>query len=120
LSQTRRHSYIISLLGIEHVVLAVNKMDLVDYDAGVFARISEDYRALAEQLGIAQVQAIPLSALEGQNLSTRSALMPWYAGPSLIEHLDTVQLGERDVASGLRLPVQWVNRPNQDFRGFAG
>ena len=120
LSQTRRHSYIISLLGIEHVVLAVNKMDLVDYDAGVFARISEDYRALAEQLGIAQVQAIPLSALEGQNLSTRSALMPWYAGPSLIEHLDTVQLGERDAASGLRLPVQWVNRPNQDFRGFAG
>ncbi|WP_449467556.1 sulfate adenylyltransferase subunit CysN [Stenotrophomonas humi] len=120
LSQTRRHSYIISLLGIAHVVLAVNKMDLVDYDAGVFARISEDYRALAEQLGIAQVQAIPLSALEGQNLSSRSALMPWYAGPSLIEHLDTVQLGERDAASGLRLPVQWVNRPNQDFRGFAG
>ncbi|KRG64649.1 adenylyltransferase [Stenotrophomonas humi] len=120
LSQTRRHSYIISLLGIDQVVLAVNKMDLVDYDADVFARISEDYQTLAGQLGIAHVQAIPLSALEGQNLSTRSALMPWYAGPSLIEHLDTVQLGARDAESGLRLPVQWVNRPNQDFRGFAG
>nr|WP_269791999.1 sulfate adenylyltransferase subunit CysN [Stenotrophomonas sp. Iso1] len=120
LTQTRRHSYIISLLGIDQVVLAVNKMDLVDYDAEVFTRIREEYQALAEQLGIAHVQAIPLSALEGQNLSARSALMPWYAGPSLIEHLDTVQLSERDAASGLRLPVQWVNRPHQDFRGFAG
>ena len=120
LTQTRRHSYIISLLGIRHVVLAVNKMDLAGYDAEVFARIVQDYQALATQLGIAQVQAIPLSALEGQNLSTRSALTPWYDGPSLLEHLDTLTLEDRDVASGLRLPVQWVNRPNQDFRGFAG
>jgi len=120
LTQTRRHSYIISLLGIGQVVLAVNKMDLVDYDQAVFERIVADYQALAKQLGIANVQAIPLSALEGQNLSTRSLAMPWYAGPSLIEHLDTVELRERDAASGLRLPVQWVNRPNQDFRGFAG
>ncbi len=120
LSQTRRHSYIISLLGIGQVVLAVNKMDLVDYDAEVFTRIRDEYQALAGQLGITHVQAIPLSALEGQNLSTRSTLMPWYAGPSLIEHLDTVQLSDRDASSGLRLPVQWVNRPNQDFRGFAG
>ncbi|MGR4894237.1 sulfate adenylyltransferase subunit CysN [Stenotrophomonas sp. LARHCG68] len=120
LAQTRRHSYIISLLGIAHVVLAVNKMDLVDYDADVFARIVQDYQALATQLGIAQVQAIPLSALEGQNLSVRSALTPWYDGPSLLEHLDTLVLEDRDAASGLRLPVQWVNRPNQDFRGFAG
>ena len=120
LAQTRRHSYIISLLGIDQVVLAVNKMDLVDYDQAAFERIADDYRALAAQLGIGNVQAIPLSALEGQNLSTRSALMPWYAGPSLIEHLDTVAIGEHDAASGLRLPVQWVNRPNQDFRGFAG
>ena len=120
LQQTRRHSYIISLLGIGQVVLAVNKMDLVDYDQAVFERIAGEYRALAAQLGIGNVQAIPLSALEGQNLSTRSALMPWYAGPSLLEHLDTVKIAGHDAASGLRLPVQWVNRPNQDFRGFAG
>ena len=120
LPQTRRHSYIISLLGIGQVVLAVNKMDLVDYDPAVFARIVADYQALAAQLGIANVQAIPLSALEGQNLSSRSPQMPWYDGPSLIEHLDTVQIASHDAASGLRLPVQWVNRPNQDFRGFAG
>ncbi|MQP76659.1 sulfate adenylyltransferase subunit CysN [Stenotrophomonas sp. MYb238] len=120
LQQTRRHSYIISLLGIGQVVLAVNKMDLVDYDRDVFERIAGEYRALAAQLGIANVQAIPLSALEGQNLSARSALMPWYAGPSLLEHLDTVAITGHDADSGLRLPVQWVNRPNQDFRGFAG
>ena len=120
LTQTHRHSYIISLLGIGQVVLAVNKMDLVDYDQSVFERIVADYQALAAQLGIANVQAIPLSALEGQNLSTGSSAMPWYGGPSLIEHLDTVELSAHDAASGLRLPVQWVNRPNQDFRGFAG
>lgn len=120
LQQTRRHSYIISLLGIGQVVLAVNKMDLVDYDPALFERIAGEYRALAAQLGIANVQAIPLSALEGQNLSTRSALMPWYAGPSLLEHLDTVAIAGHDAGSGLRLPVQWVNRPNPDFRGFAG
>jgi bifunctional enzyme CysN/CysC len=120
LPQTRRHSYIISLLGIGQVVLAVNKMDLVGYDQGVFEQIVADYRALAAQLGIAHVQAIPLSALDGQNLSSHSSLMPWYDGPSLLEHLDTVQISGHDVASGLRLPVQWVNRPNQDFRGFAG
>ncbi|HBN53131.1 MAG TPA: adenylyl-sulfate kinase [Stenotrophomonas sp.] len=120
LQQTRRHSYIISLLGIGQVVLAVNKMDLVDYGQEVFERIAGEYRALAAQLGIANVQAIPLSALEGQNLSARSALMPWYAGPSLLEHLDTVAITGHDADSGLRLPVQWVNRPNQDFRGFAG
>ena len=120
LTQTHRHSYIISLLGIGQVVLAVNKMDLVDYDQSVFERIVAEYQALAVQLGIANVQAIPLSALEGQNLSTRSSAMPWYGGPSLIEHLDTVELSAHDAVSGLRLPVQWVNRPNQDFRGFAG
>ncbi len=120
LPQTRRHSYIISLLGIGQVVLAVNKMDLVDYDAAVFNRIRDEYAALATQLGIAQVQAIPLSALEGQNLSARSTLTPWYEGPSLLEHLDSVQITPHDSSSGLRLPVQWVNRPHQDFRGFAG
>ncbi|MTI74974.1 MAG: sulfate adenylyltransferase subunit CysN [Stenotrophomonas sp.] len=120
LQQTRRHSYIISLLGIGQVVLAVNKMDLVGYDPAVFERIAAEYAALAAQMGIAYVQAIPLSALEGQNLSTRSALMPWYDGPTLIEHLDTVAIAGHDGGGGLRLPVQWVNRPHQDFRGFAG
>ncbi|MBD9367169.1 sulfate adenylyltransferase subunit CysN [Xanthomonas sp. XNM01] len=120
LAQTRRHSYIVSLLGIGHVVLAVNKMDLVDYDQAVFERIVDGYRALADQLGIAHVQAIPLSALEGDNLSSRSARTPWYAGPSLLEHLETVQLDVGDTGQALRLPVQWVNRPDQDFRGFAG
>ncbi|MEE5089921.1 sulfate adenylyltransferase subunit CysN [Xanthomonas euvesicatoria] len=120
LTQTRRHSYIVSLLGIRHVVLAVNKMDLVDYDAQVFADIAEGYAALAAQLGIDQVQCIPLSALAGENLSSASTRMPWYSGPYLLQHLDTVQLEPPDAASGLRLPVQWVNRPNAQFRGYAG
>jgi|LNAP01.1.fsa_nt_gb bifunctional enzyme CysN/CysC len=120
LTQTRRHSYIVSLLGLGQVVLAVNKMDLVGFDQAVFERIADDYRALAAQLGIARVQCIPLSALEGDNLSSRSTRTPWYAGPSLLEHLDTVQLDATEVASGLRLPVQYVNRPHQNFRGFAG
>ncbi|MFT3756512.1 MAG: sulfate adenylyltransferase subunit CysN [Pseudoxanthomonas sp.] len=121
LPQTRRHSYIVSLLGIRNVVLAVNKMDLVGYDQTVFDEIANGYRELAAQLGIANVQAIPLSALEGDNLSSRSANTPWYAGPSLLEHLETVPVdAAHAAASGLRLPVQWVNRPNLDFRGFAG
>lgn len=120
LTQTRRHSYIVSLLGIGQVVLAVNKMDLAGFDQGVFERIAGDYRALAAQLGIAQVQCIPLSALEGDNLSSRSPNTPWYAGPSLLEYLDTLPLDSTDAAGGLRLPVQYVNRPHQHFRGFAG
>ncbi|WAT14245.1 sulfate adenylyltransferase subunit CysN [Xanthomonas fragariae] len=120
LTQTRRHSYIVSLLGIGHVVLAVNKMDLVDYNPQVFADIAEDYRALAAQLGIADVQYIPLSALNGENLSSASTRMPWYSGPHLLQHLETVQLEPPKAGSGLRLPVQWVNRPNQHFRGYAG
>ena len=120
LAQTRRHSFIASLLGIGRIVLAVNKMDLVGYDQAVFEAIAGDYRALAAQLGLASVQCIPLSALEGDNLSARSSNMPWYEGPSLLEHLETVSLPEAGEAGGLRLPVQWVNRPNQGFRGFAG
>ncbi|SOT95042.1 sulfate adenylyltransferase subunit CysN [Xanthomonas arboricola] len=120
LAQTRRHSYIVSLLGIGHVVLAVNKMDLVDYDAQVFADIVEGYRALAAQLGIADVQCIPLSALAGENLSSPSARMPWYRGPHLLQHLDTVHVETPEAGSGFRLPVQWVNRPHQHFRGYAG
>ena len=125
LTQTHRHSYIVSLLGIRHVVLAVNKMDLVDYDQSVFDAIVAAYRELASQLGIAHVQAIPLSALKGDNIIATSGItasdaMPWYAGPPLLEHLETVQVESASPAAAFRLPVQWVNRPNQDFRGFAG
>ena len=120
LVQTRRHSYIVSLLGIRHVVLAVNKMDLVGYDQAVFDAIVADYAALAAQLGIAHVQAIPLSALQGDNLLQPSPATPWYAGPSLLQHLETVDAGDDGLGGPLRLPVQWVCRPHQDFRGFAG
>ena len=120
LAQTRRHSYIVSLLGIRHVVLAVNKMDLIGYDQSVFDAIAAGYRELAAQLGIDDVQVIPLSALEGDNLLQASSNTPWYDGPALLQHLETVQIDSADVATGMRLPVQWVNRPNLDFRGFAG
>jgi bifunctional enzyme CysN/CysC len=120
LTQTRRHSYIVSLLGIRHVVLAVNKMDLVGYEQDVFDDIAAGYQMLAEQLGIKQVTFIPLSALNGDNLSTHSDAMPWYHGPSLLEHLEAVELSTQDTSDGLRLPVQYVSRPHQNFRGFAG
>ncbi|MBX3714188.1 MAG: sulfate adenylyltransferase subunit CysN [Lysobacter sp.] len=120
LTQTRRHSYIVSLLGIRHVVLAVNKMDLVDHDPAVFSRIADDYRALAAQLGIPNVTAIPLSALNGDNMLSRSERMPWYAGETLLEHLETIDVSHARRDLGLRLPVQWVCRPDQNFRGFAG
>jgi bifunctional enzyme CysN/CysC len=120
LTQTRRHSYIVSLLGIRHVVLAVNKMDLVDHDEAVFARIVDDYRALAAQLGIPQVTCIPLSALNGDNMLSASTRMPWYVGTTLLEHLETVEIDDDRRDLGLRLPVQWVCRPDQNFRGFAG
>ncbi len=120
LTQTRRHSYICALLGIRHVLLAVNKMDLVDYDAEVFDAIEAGYRTLADQLGITQVTAIPVSALTGENVSARSQAMDWYRGPSLLEHLESVEIQRRDSALGFRMPVQWVCRPDQNFRGYAG
>ncbi|KAA2285351.1 sulfate adenylyltransferase subunit CysN [Arenimonas fontis] len=120
LTQTRRHSYIASLLGIRHVLLAVNKMDLVGYDRAVFESIAGAYAELASQLGIAHVQAIPLSALKGDNMLERSPAMPWYQGPTLLEHLETVDVSAGQDRRALRMPVQWVCRPNQDFRGFAG
>ncbi|TZF91584.1 sulfate adenylyltransferase subunit CysN [Cognatilysobacter lacus] len=120
LTQTRRHSYIVSLLGIRHVLLAVNKMDLVDYDEAVFDSITAEYRELSASLGIAHVSAVPLSALEGDNLVGRSPNMPWYTGPALLEFLETVPLDAPAMDRGFRMPVQWVNRPNQDFRGFSG
>lgn len=120
LTQTRRHSYIVSLLGIRQVVLAVNKMDLVGYDQRVFDGIATEYRALAGQLGIAEVTCIPVSALKGDNILQPSSAMPWYRGKPLLEHLETVDIPAPDTSPGFRLPVQWVCRPDQDFRGFAG
>ncbi|GAB2492573.1 sulfate adenylyltransferase subunit CysN [Pseudoxanthomonas sangjuensis] len=120
LTQTRRHSYIVSLLGIRRVVLAINKMDLVGYDQGVFDDIAGGYAMLAERLGIEHVQCIPLSALKGDNMLSASPNTPWYDGPSLLQYLETVEASRDHRIAGFRLPVQWVNRPNQDFRGFAG
>ena len=122
LVQTRRHSYLAHLLGIRHLVLAVNKMDLVDYAQDVFAGIVADYRAFADEIGIVDFTAIPISGFKGDNITQApSASTPWYAGPSLIDHLETVEI-ESAAAQGrpFRMPVQWVNRPNLDFRGFAG
>ncbi|HYG84872.1 MAG TPA: sulfate adenylyltransferase subunit CysN [Azospirillum sp.] len=120
LTQTRRHSYIVSLLGIRHVVLAVNKMDAVDWDRATFERIAADYRAFAGQLGIPDVACIPVSALTGDNVTTASAAMGWYDGPTLLGHLETVEVASDALRRPFRMPVQWVNRPNQDFRGFSG
>jgi bifunctional enzyme CysN/CysC len=121
LTQTRRHSYLVSLIGIRRVVLAINKMDLVDYDQAVFDRINADYRAFAERIGLTEITTIPLSALKGDNMTGPSAAMPWFDGPSLMGFLETVELDDlRLQREPLRLPVQWVNRPNLDFRGFCG
>jgi bifunctional enzyme CysN/CysC len=120
LTQTRRHSYIVSLLGIREVVLAVNKMDAVGYDQQVFDRIVADYREFSAELGFRQIVPIPLSALEGDNTTDLSPNTPWYTGPALMPHLETVDVEEDLRKAPFRLPVQWVNRPNQDFRGFAG
>ena len=120
LTQTRRHTWICGLLGIRHVLLAVNKMDLVDYSQEVFERIESEYRELATQLGVAHVTAIPLSALKGDNVSSPSQAMAWYDGPSMLEHLETVQIERPASRLGFRLPVQWVCRPDSSFRGYAG
>ena len=121
LTQTRRHSYLAHLVGIRRFVLAVNKMDLVDYDQGAFDAICADYRLFASSIGIEDWIPIPVSGLNGDNIMSSSDATPWYAGPSLIEHLDTVPLdASADAEKALRMPVQWVNRPNQNFRGFSG
>jgi bifunctional enzyme CysN/CysC len=121
LTQTRRHSYLAQLVGIRRFVLAVNKMDLVDHDQGAFDAITADYRAFAANIGIEDWAAIPVSGLNGDNVMSRSDAMPWYNGPSLLDHLDTVPLDVlADVDKPMRMPVQWVNRPNQNFRGFSG
>ncbi|MCG8507792.1 MAG: sulfate adenylyltransferase subunit CysN [Rhodospirillales bacterium] len=120
LTQTRRHSYIISLLGIRHVILAVNKMDLVDYSQSTFNAIDEDYRVFAAGLEIEQIHSVPLSALTGANVFEKSEVMPWYGGAALMELLETLQVARSNADDAFRLPVQWVNRPNLDFRGFSG
>jgi bifunctional enzyme CysN/CysC len=121
LTQTRRHSYLVSLLGIRKVVVAINKLDLVGFSQAVFERIETDYRGFAAQIGLQDIQCIPLSALRGDNMLEASANTPWYQGPTLLQHLENVPLEQaRQVEAAFRLPVQWVNRPNLDFRGYCG
>ncbi|SMB21907.1 Bifunctional enzyme NodQ [Includes: Sulfate adenylyltransferase subunit 1; Adenylyl-sulfate kinase] [Sterolibacterium denitrificans] len=121
LTQTRRHSYLVSLMGIRHIVVAINKMDLVDYSEATFRAIVEDYREFAGKIGLSHITFIPLSAYKGDNITTQSANMPWYHGTTLMGYLESVEIdAERMQRASFRLPVQWVNRPNLDFRGFAG
>ena len=120
-TQTRRHSFLVSLIGIKRVVVAINKMDLVGYSEATFRRILDDYRAFAAQLGLEDIVAIPMSALKGDNITSQSEQMGWYHGPTLMGYLETVEVDQKRRLKGpFRLPVQWVNRPNLDFRGFAG
>ena len=121
LVQTRRHSYLCHLIGIKNIVLAVNKMDLVGYDQATFDAIVADYTAFAGSIGINNFTALPLSGFKGDNITSRSGNTPWYIGPTLLEQLETVEvLSALDADQPFRLPVQWVNRPNLDFRGFSG
>jgi bifunctional enzyme CysN/CysC len=121
LTQTRRHSYLAHLIGIRHLVLAVNKMDLVGYDQARYEAIVADYSAFARSIGITEFIALPISGFKGDNITLRSANTPWYAGPTLMEHLETVELqADDEQRKPFRIPVQWVNRPNLDFRGFSG
>lgn len=120
LAQTRRHAYIASLLGIRHLVAAINKMDLVEYSESVFARLRDEFVTLAEGLGAPFVECIPISALEGDNVVERTGRTPWYTGPTLLEHLETVPIRSASHSEALRFPVQFVIRPDAGFRGFAG
>ncbi|MBR0568604.1 sulfate adenylyltransferase subunit CysN [Azoarcus sp. L1K30] len=121
LTQTRRHTYLVSLIGIRHVVVAINKMDLVDYAEPVFSKIVDDYLEFARQIGLQDVTFIPMSAVKGDNITAPSERTPWYHGPTLMAYLETVEIDEmRMQRAAFRLPVQWVNRPDLDFRGFAG
>jgi bifunctional enzyme CysN/CysC len=120
LTQTHRHSFIVSLLGIRHAVLAVNKMDAVNWDRDTFETIAADFSAFAEKIGLHDVVSIPLSALTGDNVTSASDNMRWYSGPTLLDHLETVEVEQDRAGNPFRMPVQWVNRPNQNFRGFSG
>ena len=121
LTQTRRHSYLTSLIGIRHTVVAINKMDLVDYSEKIYRKIVEDFEAFARQIGLSNVTFIPLSAFKGDNIVEPSDRMPWFHGTTLMGYLETVEVDEaRQQKTPFRMPVQWVNRPNLDFRGFSG
>jgi bifunctional enzyme CysN/CysC len=120
ITQTRRHSHILALLGVRHVVVAVNKMDLVGFCADRFAAITAEYRTMAAQLGIAELQCIPVVARDGDNIFAASTRMPWYDGPTVMAHLETVDVTGDIAQRPFRFPVQWVNRPNAEFRGFSG
>jgi bifunctional enzyme CysN/CysC len=118
--QTRRHSRIVAMMGIKHVVLAVNKMDLVGFDESIFDAIVADYRSFASNLDFSSLQVIPVSGLEGDNVFQPSVRMPWYSGPTLLQYLNAVDARRSQEQGPFRMPVQWVNRPNLDFRGFCG
>lgn len=121
LTQTRRHSYLVSLIGIRHVVLAINKLDMVGYSEEVFNQIDHDYRVFAKKIGLQNIVAIPMSALKGDNITELSRNTPWYSGDTLMSYLENVQVEDAVEQSGVfRMPVQWVNRPNLDFRGYSG
>lgn len=121
LTQTRRHSYLVSLIGIRHVVLAINKLDMVDYSEDIYRRIDSDYRNFAQEIGLQNIVTIPMSALKGDNITALSDKTPWYRGETLIGYLENVQVEDEVAQAGVfRMPVQWVNRPNLDFRGYSG
>jgi bifunctional enzyme CysN/CysC len=120
LTQTRRHSFLVSLLGIERVIVAINKMDLVDYSSDVYRTIESEYRDFAGRIGLDDLTFIPLSALKGDNVVEPSQHMHWYHGPTLLGYLETVVVDDDDITAAFRMPVQWVNRPHLDFRGFSG
>ena len=119
-TQTRRHSYIVSLLGLRHVVVAVNKMDLVGWDGAVFQEISDSYRAFAAEFGFGEITCVPVSALRGDNVTRRSTKMPWYRGPTLLDHLENVEVAAAAIDRPFRMAAQWINRPDGNFRGIAG
>jgi len=120
LTQTKRHSFIVSLLGIKQVILAVNKMDLIDYNQDKFLHIVEDYQQFAESIGIKHIMSIPVSALRGDNVVSKSTQTPWYDGPHLLDYLEKVSTEKNQTTYDFKMPIQWVNRPNLDFRGFTG
>jgi bifunctional enzyme CysN/CysC len=119
LTQTRRHAYLVSLMGIRQIIVAVNKMDLVQFSADIFNQIQQDFQNFAKDLNFKHITLIPLSALQGDNITTRSANTPWYQGPTLVSCLETVDIS-RPLSENIVFPIQWVNRPNADFRGFSG
>ncbi|MBL8497524.1 sulfate adenylyltransferase subunit CysN [Nitrosomonas sp. JL21] len=121
LTQTKRHSYLVSLIGIRHVVLAINKLDMVGYSEEIFQQIDKDYRQFAQELGLQNIVTIPMSALKGDNITSLSENTPWYQGQTLMGYLENVQVDDGEEEAGVfRMPVQWVNRPNLDFRGYSG